>query len=755
MKLKISIRPPVFPEGSGIELVSTSWQIGTDINLDDINNLVVDEVEDTINKLRYEFVAPDNDTTEYYCRMKMHFSNGNETTWSSITPIAKDQKGFIITGTVVETPILFIENATVNKSEPFIHIMSKDFKLIAGAGQHDSTSWYLKDTNGKIILESKRDKFNKTSIDIPSNLIEVNKMYVLTNYYHTDTGATSKAGTMSISITDTSTSLYNIVQKNNLMPDRHIYFNLSLKTSSFVSVDLKIEDALGTTIVSKLDQDTLTPSIYTGNLNVGTEYTVKSRIRITDDKYTPWITVNKSTVFENVVYPIDEDTTYLNKYTFEQGLLLNGLTVFTANLNINNLAFIPSNDPVNDNVILTPKEYKDGKFRYLPYDNIVLENVFNIADVNIIHTSTGRVLLNYAIGEDGVGGLAKSRFELYEFNTINGNIKKVYTFDKADELDSTALTNSLVIHESTNQAYYIPRSLSNGANLEIRSFNVETGEFTNSISLAGKLDFKTNISMCRIDKDNVLLLGGSLNDTLKLENRDIYTLNLITKEISLVGELPLTVSEDIYALLPVLRKDGKVMLFNNSEDGPSIGNQDTIVIDLLDYSVEVLANDMSDEMRYNGTVVIPDGDIIRVSSRIQDPQVSYRYISDTTPDALIIESELTAVEDLVIGLNEVITIDNILLYRTIKIEGTSPEDTGLLKVVIDGELITFDYLDILVPNDTVNINNLPENPITDWRRIVVLNDSQIVVTNYTGYDPVTYETLSLMTSEATITILEA
>ncbi len=73
------------------------------------------------------------------------------------------------------------------------------------------------------------------------------------------------------------------------------------------------------------------------------------------------------------------------------------------------------------------------------------------------------------------------------------------------------------------------------------------------------------------------------------------------------------------SLTSFLRKDGKVISFNTSND-----TNDVLVFNPKDNSIEIVINDLDDTIDLNSTIRLRDGEFLRYDSRQNSPTI-YRY----------------------------------------------------------------------------------------------------------------------------------
>lgn len=731
--IKITVPKPILVENVGITHIATSYQVSLTPRFDVNNNdIVYESLEDTVNLLVKTFPVSLNSFSTLFVRTKYHYSTGSYENWSNIIPLKSDNVGIKLSGTVLQTPDVKYE-LSYDEDNTYINITTTDMKLYAGAGNHISTTYIVTDIYGKEYYRRENDTNNLTSILIDGNFIKSGKNYIIKVKQFTDTNSESLFGKCMLLVNTAETKLFDIEMPYKLVPKKWLYFNLTSFTNSFLNVDIIIEDDFGNTVASNLAQRTKTPRIFTGNLDMYFKYTVKARIRLIDGEYTSYRKVYSGIVTDNELIDYRYNLPYLNKFTFTQEILLNGLTNQVTRETYAGDIFLIKN---NDNFIYR-YGVVDGILQELdksiPLSSLALDLPFT----NITPLHDGRILANYA-SDLYLGKYRSSVLKLYEYNPISKRLIETKTKTLNNEIYATSVSSSLVSLDS-GTVYYIPSEEIDGSgknvNLSMKLFDLETFSVKEYIPLP--IDVKFHVSLLALDKENIMLIGGSEQTLLEnniesfvRSNEDIYVYNTISKTWTKVATLPIAVPVDLYSVHPVMRKDNKIVLFNSVETGDQVGNQNTINIDPKTWNITYSENDYLDLVKYTTTVALNNGDIIRISSRETDPQKVYTYISNTLALNEIKENTiLNVISDLVIPKGKVVTIESPYRYNSITIQGTTPEDSGVLQW-LDGDVMReFRYRDLIITRDTVVNRNL-YLPIDTYDSITILEDVGYGVDNY-------------------------
>ncbi len=176
----------------------------------------------------------------------------------------------------------------------------------------------------------------------------------------------------------------------------------------------------------------------------------------------------------------------------------------------------------------------------------------------------------------------------------------------------------------------------------------------------------------------------------------------------------------MYNVQAYLRKDGKVILFNSSKSGTTIDDQNTAIIDLSAKTVNLLNNDLPDNMIYRSTVVMNNGEFIRVVSNSNHTHSVYRYVGNSlnTVNAPIIENRTA---DFVVPAGETRTLDHLGIYSKIVIEGSDMDDTGTLISTDKGLPGEFYYNTLIIASDVV----LNSSEYNGYENVIIINDSNV------------------------------
>jgi len=732
-KISMGIDAPAITPGSGIIHISTSWQVSKIPDFTKQEYIVVESLNDELNLLSYKFRYDIKPNEPLYLRTKIHFNNDLEFEWSKIVPLHSDQIGIKLSSTVINTPRLEVNLSFSNNLNGYITVNTSIMSLYGGAGVHNSTSWFIADTDGKVVFDRQKDLNNLTTIKLPVKIFDKNKIYTIKARHHTDTNADSNYGVALYSTATGGGELFNLTTPYQLVTKRFLYFDLKLYTTKFKHIDIIITDEYNNIICYNNEQVTRTPRIFTGDLNTNNTYTVKARIKLTDGTETEYRTILKSSKHENTLIS-KLNIPYLNKQSYQQGIMLNGLTA-------------QSSQEFYTGTILLGKQNTDIVYRYNIVNNKLVEkgqaftlgggsDISTLPYLNIVPLHNGRVLVDYSI-EKVNEELGVSAFKVFEYNAITHEFTELHSIVRNNERYSTGVSASTA-PMLNNKVYYIPSLISdNNDNLQLLTlmcYDTETNIITEISELPENI--KRYGNLVKLSEDKLMFLGGVLErdidvyeDIYTRVNNYVYTYTISTNEWETVGTLSDIIPSSVYNLQVYERRDNKIVLFNASPYGEIVKDQSVYTIDLTSYAVEKHDDTIIDDLPYQTSILLRRGDVLRISARALDPQKVSRYVSNTMNDIdIMFNNTVMNPLDLMIQPGTTVTIESPYVYNSVKVLGTTYEDSGLLRWVYDDEVREFTFRDLLVTRSRTDIidHYLPNE---GWDTITLLDGVDYTVTN--------------------------
>ena len=799
MRIKVSIDRPIPTDGGELEHVSTSWQLSRIPDFNIREEFIAESLEDTVNLLEYRPSLELEENVSVYARVKYHFNNGSESNWIKIIPINTNQRGIKMSGTVIATPKVSVEFKYNGINFSNLKITSSRYILYSGAGNHVSTDWYIKDINGKVLWSRLGDEKYLYEIVVDSSYVEPNKVYIIEAVYNTDVNVSSLTGKAILNTNINKNNLFRLEMLGDLVPNRDTYFKLWVYTRLHETADLVIKDNNGVTVAEATDLMGNELMINSGDLIPYHKYTILSRLKLNDGGYTAYVKVGDYICKENNIISINPLHNYLEKYNFTQEIQTKGPVVFTTTQLYNNSILTVKH---NDNSIYL-QSLCDGKLRdmgaVLTIDDF--KSIMDKSYVNIIPLSDGKILLDYNairkvdIYSDYVSDTIRDnmlannidryeydgliivnnhdenenidvlvhrpRFALYEFNPLTNRLNLLKTLTRDDEKYGTSITNS-VVQTDTNTIWYTPAFAVDNVdsetevNIRIKKLDLETLTITEYkylpvVTKAYPTLFKMNGDVYFTAGSNEPTVVNHVDSWLR-SNDKIYKMG--TSGWIQVGELNSDIPVEMYALAAYIRKAGKVILFNNVTDGAAVGDQRTVTID-TDLNSYISDNDMGDGMLYRNAIQLQNGDFIRISTRTEDPQLVYTYISDTmTSDNLTENDTIDIILDLVVPVGNMIQVEDLYRYESVTIEGDSEENTGELRWLDGDNEYIFHYDDLIVTREMTIEQDLYLDNIREYNTITILEDASLEVYNVINVPEDTVFTIDGPITVRTITVGE-
>ena len=202
--INLSIKSIKLPAGKTLD--ATSYEVATNglFRDEDIVTKIDNDKENLTNiDLELDFTASD----VYYARVKLHFDDDSFYGWTKPIILTKDGDGFAHNNTVIVTPKVEISGDPHNCQLGNFRIEGGEFVIFTGSGYHAKTTWAIKDNTGATIWESKRDEHNLTSIRVPSNVLNPNRLYTVEASYISNNNMVSNSGKL---IVKTSGDIKNV-----------------------------------------------------------------------------------------------------------------------------------------------------------------------------------------------------------------------------------------------------------------------------------------------------------------------------------------------------------------------------------------------------------------------------------------------------------------------------------------------------------------------------------------------------------------
>ncbi len=581
----ITLRIVNWPDDTGLDHVSTSWQISDKTDFSIIMDEVV-ESTDFLNIFRTNIVIPIG--KEYYGRSKRHFSNDSSTDWIGPIKIISNLSGDNIDikpEVYIEEPSVLLVDDSINNK---VIIRSGSFRCKDDG--HKSTSWILKDGVGNILYRSMYDSINKRELILDKNLIGNNNTNVLiaevchisTNDYE------SHFGSYKLELNKFN---FEVISNTNFVSANEDYI-FKFKTINGINILTRYEvlDDIGTKLqegtfvngVERIivDRDKLKSNV-TYSINIYSD-TLPNDVNVT----TFYTSSNES------IFKIDKKYKYEDKYYPTSINIDNSKTCMVEQFIDNGIALI--HNTTNDlNIFDFNKRNESLTITDLATSFLATNITDNVMVVKIIDND---LVLIDTKDENG-----KPTFKIFDYNYG----KLIKTVVRADEVSNSFNTNNITIGLN-NKAYYF----TNVNDITVfRCLDIITGTIT---TLNNRPDLTTfNANLVYVGNDRIMSLGGSGIKHL------VYLYDIsddVWYDVTIVPE-----GYRNLQLTSFLRKDGKVVSFNTGN-----GTNDVLVFDPKDNSIKIVINDLDNTIDLNSTIRLRDGEFLRYDSRQISPTI-YRY----------------------------------------------------------------------------------------------------------------------------------
>jgi len=261
----------------GVSHTQTSIQIST-TDLFNTNDIIDELVSSSTNLLIWYSPVVLPIGQNFYVRIKRHFSDGTESTWSN-PKIVSYEDAMVIRiedDNYILKPIITVENDSFSNLNTDILTLSLS-SFISNTSIHYSTTWVVTDNTGNTLFYSFKDTVNLTSIDIDKVITLINNYSSINIYaiYHGSNNVVSE--TSKLTVTNANYN-YNITSSmSNVMPNLDYYVKLSLKdnvSSSGIYLVELVNKNTNTKVWKK--EYTVYPNEYiiipSNSLNSNTEY---------------------------------------------------------------------------------------------------------------------------------------------------------------------------------------------------------------------------------------------------------------------------------------------------------------------------------------------------------------------------------------------------------------------------------------------------------------------------------------------------
>lgn len=556
---------------------------------------------------------------------------------SRISSIRGSQEGVKISDTIVSTPTVIIGASYLYNLDGNVMLKTSDFKMFSSSGLHKASSWVVKDVSGNTIFKREYDLDNLTSIILPDN-IKLEDNFIVYVRHHSDTNADSNYG-MKENIISNELPKFNVTNINKFIVGKYLYFNVELLNKRFKSIKLVISlNGVEVDILENITSSLIKVSTvgFTEKVNYDFDFYITSENGI--------IVPVRVTLFSHNYKDLFEYKTYLDEYDYLGLLFTNG--------NTSNFSYQLSNGSIllqkNDTNYVVDSQVTDTTILYLDSVITLEERNINYPNLYVNELLNGDIVIYYKNYE------GHDFINVYGLNPEDNRLTLINSMKLDNKLDDS-ITFSGGITVIENDIYYVEYTgveavLKKISNYEAYPYTDIGGYNTMTIEYIATLPYnvKHGVGITSDMNGNIIIAGGTDNDVNdynimhKRKNDKAYIFN--TKEprvlensvevwnfkeigIDILQDVP----EEIYQFHMVYRHDGKITMFNNINNinYTVIGDQSTYILDHINKTLDSRMNDHLDKLPYTNTIVLRNGDVVRFTSMIKDPQKMYTYVADS------------------------------------------------------------------------------------------------------------------------------
>lgn len=727
-QIKIVVDAPMLPKTGGVTHTATSYQIAKDKDFSKQDNILAEELKSQDLTTHYFTVDLDYDDI-IFVRCKHHFTKDgkeSESGWSRVVPVNSLQTGIKVSSSIVQTP-----NVTVEDNDDLITIKTSDFVMYTGGGDHLSTDYSIMDTDNEVIFLRENDKDNLTSIYIKDKL-ESGKLYLVGARHTNTTNNSSYYGKAILENFSPNLNLFTFETVSDFVKKRKFYYRVKIWISNFESYDLEVRNSANEIVYeNKASQQLTTHFIPDGDKFVlNASYDIFVRLHYTTGETSEWKKGYTTTLYPNSLYNINSSVVYADKYEVQKQMNTGGITCITSKETFDNKLI--GVDYESNALFLF--RYEEGQMKLISTLYEFDQNL-DIDYINIKQLANHDILVDIVVYNSKKQ--AYSMFLIFDYNPIAMIFTLLKQVIRKNEKYSTSISNSLVI-TGNNEVYYIPAYFTNGETedrqwLRLAKFDIESGNIEYH-TLPYDAKYYANIIMDKVG--GIYVFGGSQYpdydqddqgrrvEIFKNHIKDIYKLDKTTNTFNLYHTLPDYYPHDVYNIQPILRNDGLIILFNACSSGTGVENNKFLTYDPVIKTWN--------QMDINGKINVPirsnfifnNGDILRFTSKVHDPQSVIMYHSNTKSAEDIEDFEDISKEpvELVIENDDVVLVEDLYKYTKIEIKGN-----GILKWYRPQGITILTSRDLIVYKNTqIDSNTLATK---NYEQILVLDGVDFQITH--------------------------
>ena len=734
--IKLSVDPVYIDPGSSLSHTGTSYQVSTTPDFNTPANIIINNLNDTVNLESYSFdyaIPPD---APLYIRTKYHLSDGTSSNWSNIIELNSNQVGMKSSDTVLSTPNISanLDYATTITGELVIELSSMD--VISGSGTINAVSWLVTDTDGKELYSLPKSPDMLSVIRLPLNQLGNANTLVVSATTHTDTNAVSNPARTLVVRDDRTVVYFNAKLIPTLYANAITGVEYTPNEVYYAKLDIQILDGTNNVVEAHTNLPIDQLMFMGTNIVVGVPYTVQARGIDELGTKTPWVTI-----YTGAAYPYSPITwaptlTYnTTNVGFGGYINFDGMSTQSIEADEDGTAYlaIPGTNQllsyrcINGTMRPTGHSLDLGVNGLEPIPNITMKRRYD----------GGYILDHTAINGTNI----ESVFIHLDYNPVTKQLTNTQSFVRADESIGTGATNSCVMMPN-NTMYYIPGAMVvNGSNVqpEMRLFDIATNAIIDHIPLPSNLPAGITENICLAgDANNDLYLfggtGGPVQNAAHAEvvhtllNKDIFKYDKITKTWSNI--LTVTINNpDSYRFRMQTLKNGDIYIIDATPGIIGTPIRESFIYHPATNTITATLQNNPSQEHIGVVISLRDGDVVTMSSTPELVE-AYSMLTSAISNANLVNNpiaESQPVRDLVVGINEVVYVRDPYRYDSITINGNNMGDSGKLVWIKDTGTITYYYNDLIVTRNMTIPAATAQVPQPVYNRVVTVGDAVLTI----------------------------
>lgn len=736
----ITINPVIPSELLPVNIIeATAWEVSTQPVFNIENYIVGRMALNTVNKTTAEFAIDDTKliSKDLFIRVQYKFTDGTVSDFSDYFQFEiPDFIGYMFTSNIripdLAAYLQYTPSVDGTSIDGSLYIKGNAFRDFNTMTEHAYTYWKVQRDDGNVVF-SKTAHFLTNpeelyEVNVPINLLEDQISYTINCTYKGKNDAVSGEAAYKFQ-SFLSSSYFKTTIMSEFVSGRISYFKIEPKTTKFQDINLQLFDSTGALVLEMLSQETVYPKFNIPTTLLSSEqYTLKGYLTLTDGGITPVETIATFIIRENVLYTITGQS-YPEKVSLV-GNIETGINNTLSSIQLEDGIIL-----IGNNVTKTINKYRfvNGKLLFIGVA-LTLEDSENIGILylNVMKMYNGKIVINFGYNT--------------KFSTNNGNVFRMYNYSPVTQeltlvnqlrfsnMGNGTATSTSMVTSPQGDIYFIPSYHldANKVRDSLKLYKIDGSTFTIEKTINLPFVAKQNVSLVPTkDQDKYLIIGGSENRyevdgqmTWKRENDIIYTLNsandtILETGINLYNEADgYSIDPYYYSLQGYVRADGKVVLFNSVIDGPKKDYQNMFIIDTDTKSVTEVVIDVPDRDVYKSTVRLNDGSFLRISTTFNITNKVLYYpsgnISITVPGEEIYTGKLVVP----VGQTKYLTSIN---FDKIVVEGTSPDNTGTLILLLGEKEFVYTYGTILLGRS----QTMTAEEKAKYSQIVIVNRTDV------------------------------